>query len=179
MILYIHGFRTTIDSDKSKQLKFYFKDDIIIADYPSAPQDAIAYLSEMTEKEDITGIIASSLGGFYATYLGARYGLKTVLINPSVEPHNTTRKFLGKVDRMDGTTFPWEEKHLKELSLLWVNNLVTDDYCLFLKRGDVVLDYRVAEDRYAGAQMFIEDGGEHSFVDFDRYIKEAKEFLHI
>ncbi len=177
MILYIHGFRTTATSYMAKQLKGYFGDKIIISDHSFEPYAAVEELEKIILQNNITGIIASSLGGYYATYLGNKYNIKTVLINPSVEPHITTRQYLGNIDRTDGTSFQWEERHLEELSNLWVESLSADKFYLCLKRGDKVLDYRVAQDRYAGAKMIVEDDGDHRFSDLARHFAELEQFL--
>ena len=39
-------------------------------------------------------LIGSSLGGFYATWLAEKHGLKAVLINPAIDPHVGLRAYL-------------------------------------------------------------------------------------
>lgn len=177
MILYIHGFRTTYDSYIATIFKEYFKDTLISSDHSHDPELAIQEFEKIIETKNIKGIIASSLGGYYATYLGDKYNLKTVLINPSVEPHITTRQYLGIIEKHDGTTFEWKEKHLESLANLWVKTLKLQNFYLFLKRGDKILDYRVSEKRYKGAKVLIEDGGDHRFSDLRTHLEKIKKFL--
>lgn len=178
MLLYIHGFRTTINSHKSKVFKEYYKDKIIISDHPYEPLNAINYLEKVIKKHNITGIIASSIGGFYATYLCEKYKIKTVLINPSVKPYKTTTKYLGINTTIDGDEFKWKKKHLKQLDKLKIKHLKKKNYYIFLQTGDEVLNYKVAKKRYTGAKMLIETGGNHRFKNIERFFGDISEFLN-
>ena len=177
MILYIHGFRTTYDSYIATLLKKHFRDELISSDHSHKPLKAIKQLEEIIKNNDIDGIIASSIGGYYATYLSSKYDLKTVLINPSVNPHKTTREFIGQIKKYDGTTFEWKNNHLEKLSKLWVEKLNSDNFYIFLKKGDQILDYKIAKKRYKNAKQLIEDAGDHRFSDIERHIDKIKLFL--
>lgn len=177
MILYIHGFRTTHDSYIANLLKDSFKDNLTSSDHSHVPQVAIKQLENTIKQKNIKGIIASSLGGYYATYLSNKYNLKTVLINPSVNPHITTKQYLGTIEKQDGTFFEWETDHLEELSKLWIKKLNQDNFLLLLKRSDNILDFSVAQKRYKSAQMIIENEGDHRFSDLENHIDKIKLFL--
>lgn len=179
MILYIHGFRTTSQSSKANLLKKHFKDTIIIADFRVSPADAIEDLEILIKKYSITGIIASSLGGFYASYLSECHNIKTVLINPSITPYETTRRYLGENTRDDGSVFIWNESDIDALCSYIIKTPNTENYCIFLQTGDEVLDYTVAKKHYEGSKMIIEEGGNHRFDQFERYFDEVKAFLSV
>jgi len=133
----------------------------------------------LIQKHPITGIIASSLGGFYASYLNEHHSLKTVLINPSIAPYETTRRYLGKNTLEDGSTFIWNENDIDSLRPYAVEAPRSENYFVFLQTGDEVLDYTVAQNHYAGAKMIIEKGGNHRFEKFERYFDEVSAFLSI
>ena len=178
MILYIHGFRTTIESHKANILKaHYHSDNIFIADHSLIPAQAIQDLETIIEEQKITSIIASSLGGYYATYLSEKYNLKTVLINPSVTPYKTLSRYIGENERQDGVKFIWKEEHLTMLEKFKVEKPTLQNYFLFLQKGDEVLDYRIAHNFYKGSKLIIEEGGNHRFEDFERFFDEVTEFL--
>jgi predicted esterase YcpF (UPF0227 family) len=42
-----------------------------------------------------------------------------------------------------------------------------------------VLDYRLAVEKYAGCKQLIEEGGDHSFQGFERWIGNAIEYLEL
>lgn len=179
MILYIHGFRTTPQSHKADLLKKYFKDSILIADFRISPDEAIEDLETIIQNHSITGIIASSLGGFYGTYLSERYHIKAVLINPSTLPYETTRRYLGENTREDGSTFIWNENDIKALIPYIISAPTIENYFIFLQTGDEILDYTVAQKNYIGTNMVIEEGGNHRFEKFERYFDEVSAFFSI
>ncbi len=179
MLLYIHGFRTTVQSHKADLLKKYFKDSILIADFRVSPDNAIEDLEALIQTHPITGIIASSLGGFYAAYLSERHNIKTVLINPSIAPYKTTRRYLGDNIREDGSTFIWSEADIHALNTYTIASPAFENYYLFLQSGDEVLDYTMAQKHYNGAKMILEEGGNHRFENFERYFDDVNAFLTI
>jgi len=178
LILYIHGFRTTVESHKAQILKeYYHLDNIFIADHSLIPAEAIQDLENIIEEKNITAIIASSLGGYYATYLSEKYNLKTALINPSVTPYKTLEKCLGENERQDGLKFILTQEHLNTLEQLKVENPTLENYFLFLQKGDEVLDYQIANEFYKGCKLVIEEGGNHRFKGFGRFFDDVSEFL--
>ena len=181
MLLYIHGFRTTSHSHKATLLKNHYQDKLIASAHSFVPDEAIKNLEENIEIYNIRGIIASSIGGFYATYLSQKYNLKTILINPSVQPYKTTKRYLGKNRRQDGTKFTWKKKHLSMLEKYKVDqkDLNLDNFFLFLQTGDEVLDYRIAKKFYKGVKMVIEEGGNHRFQGFERFFDDISDFLNL
>ena len=44
-------------------------------------------------------------------------------------------------------------------------------YLLMVETGDEVLDYRQAVARYAGAQQYVIEGGDHGFGDFADHLE--------
>ncbi|MCH9741520.1 MAG: hypothetical protein K0U38_11885 [Epsilonproteobacteria bacterium] len=179
MLLYIHGFRTTKNSHKAKLLQAHYQEHIIISDHSVIPSQAIEDLEKIIENKKITGIIASSLGGFYATYLSEKYKLKTVLINPSVKPYETTDKYLGENTKDNGEKFIWEKEHLTMLEKFKVNqsDLTPSNFFLFLQTGDEVLDYNIALEHYHNSKLILEEDGNHRFSEFERFFDDVSLFL--
>ncbi|MCV5803783.1 esterase YqiA, partial [Escherichia coli] len=52
-------------------------------------------------------------------------------------------------------------------------------FWLLKQKEDEVLDYRQAVDKFAKAKQTIEQGGDHSFVGFERYPAKIIEFLEL
>ena len=120
---------------------------------------------------------ASSLGGFYATYLAERHDLRALLINPAVYPHEDLRAYLG-VQRNLYTQqqYALTEEHLRQWEKLYLPTVRPQRYLLLVETGDEVLDYRQAVKKYAGARQIIVEGGDHSLVSFPEHIPMILEF---
>ena len=96
-ILYLHGFASCGEGNKSSELKKCFGTDNVIApDLPPSPLDAIQIIEEILRSSHFDVLIGSSLGGFYATCLAEKYRMKAILLNPSTQPWETLSSQLGK-----------------------------------------------------------------------------------
>ena len=179
MILYLHGFASCGNSTKTQLLNAYFGEENILApDLPVSPSEAVSLARKLIIEHDIDLIIGSSLGGFYATYLGETMGIKAVLINPSVQPFITLAAYVGSnTFWCSGETFMFSKDDLHALFEYAVGSLKDPTaYLLLLQSGDEVLDYTRAEEKYMGAKIIVQEGGNHRFENLDRYLKTIKEF---
>ena len=181
MILYIHGFASCGDSTKTRLLKAYFGEDQLLApDVPVAPDAAIAFLRDMIDTHSVTLMIGSSLGGFYATYLSALYGIDAVLINPSVHPYKTLSSCVGtNTFWCSGEPFEWKAQYLLQLARIAEQMALPDTRLLvLLQTGDELLDYRIAAEVYGGYEVIIEQGGNHRFENLREYLEKIEKFHH-
>jgi len=122
-------------------------------------------------------LLGSSLGGFYATYLAEKRGLKAVLINPAIDPHIGLRAYLGPQKNLhSGEPYELTEAHLSEWEALYVPRITPRRYLLIVETGDEVLDYRRAVARYAGAEQLVIPGGDHSLQSFPQHLARILEF---
>ncbi len=122
-------------------------------------------------------LLGSSLGGFYATWLAEKHGLKAVLINPAIDPHVGLRDYLGPQQNLHtGEPYELTEAHLREWEELYVPRITPERYLLIVETGDEVLDYRRAVERYAGAEQLVVPGGDHSLQSFPRHLARIVEF---
>jgi uncharacterized protein len=184
MILYIHGFGSSGQGGKSKLFREYFHKQGVKFLAPSLsmiPTLAISTLEEIIEicsDEEII-LMGSSLGGYYAIYLSEKYNLKTVLINPSIKPYETLTKVLGdnKSYFDKNFSFTWGDAQVESLKKFDTSIKNTKNYLLLACKGDAVLDYREAKEKLQGAEMIIQDGGDHGFLDIDRYFDQISEFM--
>lgn len=132
------------------------------------PRQAIAQLEAAITELGAPLLVGSSLGGYYATHLAERHGLKALLINPAVAPHRLFDGYLG-TQRNLYTDELWELTldHVQALAELEVA-APTDAsrYQVWLQTADETLDYRQAEHYYRACQLRIQAGGDHSFQGF-------------
>ena len=182
MILYIHGFGSHGLGSKANAFRSYFQDKreaFIAPSLSTIPDLAIQTLEELIESYDEVKLIGSSLGGFYALYLAQKYGLKAVLINPSIYPYITLGKVLGEAPSFyDESHFEWMQSHLDILKKYETDSVVQKDIMLLLQKGDKTLDYREAVAKLSNAKQIVEEGGSHSFDGIERYFVEVDNFLN-
>jgi predicted esterase YcpF (UPF0227 family) len=179
MILYLHGFASCGDSTKTRLLKDYFGDANICApDLPVPPDDAIAFIDVLIKEKAIDLLIGSSLGGYYAAYFCEKYGIKTVLINPSTEPYITLEPYIGENHFWcSGKPFIWKKEYLESLKRFKTQKIKAPSaYLLLLQKGDEVLDYTKALEKFRGSMLSLEEGGNHRFENLDVYLKTIEGF---
>lgn len=185
MIIYIHGFNSSSRSGKARELQDWMArrglaEAYVCPDLPHRPVEAVARLEALiAASRGAPKLVGSSLGGFYATWLAERHGLKAVLVNPCVACHE---KLAGEVGRPqknwhDGSEYLFTAAHLDELAMLHVARLeCAERYLLLVEKGDEVLDWREAARYYQGARQVVLEGGDHGFTRFAEYIPEILAF---
>lgn len=184
-LVYIHGFNSSPDSDKARQTRAWLADnrpdiDFICPFLSPFPSVAMAQLEALIA--DLSGTLyfaGSSMGGFYATYLAATYHSRAVLINPAVRPWLGRDYLLGdQANYHTGEVHRIEQEHLDQLHGFDVEPIIQPaDFLVLLQTGDEVLDYRLAEEKYADCQLVVEPGGDHGFVGFEKHLPAIIEFL--
>jgi len=181
MLVYIHGFGSSGFSDKAKVLKEYFGEDEVFSPSLSyIPELAIDTLSQMltllVKTENVT-LVGSSLGGYYATYFADKFRIKAVLVNPSVYPYNTLAEHLGLNHAYhDSSDYSLIQSHIDSLKAYEVKSINPNNHIVLLQTGDEVLDYQEAKTKYHDSAIVIEEGGNHSFENFESKMEMIKEF---
>ena len=186
VVIYLHGFLSSPQSQKATQTLEFVR-----ANYPNLvieipqlanyPNDAVAIIEQLVTKHKGNKLrfIGSSLGGFLSTFMVEKYSGKAVLINPAVRPFELLVDVLGEhINPNTQQTFLLENKHIEELRQL--DTLTLDpksDYWVLLQTADETLDYRLAETKYQDYKLSIEQGGDHSFQDFQRFLPDIFRFL--
>jgi len=170
-MLYLHGFASCGEGNKSLILKKYFGEEILFSpDLPPSPFDAIEEIEILIKREKIDILIGSSLGGFYATYLAEKHHLKAILLNPSTQPWQTLAPYVGWQKRFcDNEMFEFKEVYLKQLQTLLATPK-NGRYLVLLQSEDEVLDYTKAQSLYNKHKIIIEYGGNHRFENIDDYL---------
>ena len=180
LILYLHGFTSGPQSRKVQALGRRMAergcaDRLVCPQLPASPAAALAYVEELLQKlgaGEAATLVGSSLGGYYATWLAERHGLKAVLVNPAVVAAIELERYLGPQTWLySGEPFEFTRQHIEELRALEVPRLADPArYWLLVEEGDATLDYRQAVVRYAGARQTVLPGGDHSFTRWEDYL---------
>jgi predicted esterase YcpF (UPF0227 family) len=180
VIVYLHGFNSSPQSHKAQVLGRYLAEHGLGAQYacpalPPLASDAIREAEKLLSKSAC--FVGSSLGGFYATWLAEKHGIKAVLINPAIDPHVGLRAYLGRQENLHtGEPYELTEAHLRDWERHYVPRITPGRYLLIVETGDEVLDYRRALERYAGAAAIVVQGGDHSLQSFPQHLPRILEF---
>lgn len=174
-ILYIHGFNSSPDSAKARQLGAVMRalglaDRYAVPALDNHPRIALQQLEAAWPRLGRPLLVGSSLGGYYATVLAERHGLSALLINPAVRPWQVLEPLLGEQrNHHHGATWQLTGEHLAALQAMQVPPPAdASRYQVWLQTGDETLDYRQAEAFYRHCPLRIEAGGDHGFRGFVR-----------
>ncbi len=188
VLLYIHGFNSSPLSLKAKQLAAYLAEnrsdiEFVCPQIPGYPQQAWQLLAALLKQHEgkKIGLVGSSLGGYLATRFSESYQLPAVVVNPAVKPFELLTDYLGQNENpYTGEKFILTTAHILELKQLEVMQITHPELLWGLvQKGDELLDYRQAALKYQEAKLTVEEGGDHSFVGFERFTAEIIEFLEL
>lgn len=188
-LLYIHGFLSSPNSFKALQVKDWlqqYRPDIayhcpFLTVYPDQVQAELdRIVAEVKAQGEDLYLMGSSMGGFWCSYLVEKYGLPALLINPAVRPSMLMPEYVGKTLKNYHTddSYTLEAKHIEQLRALLPEEITRpDNYWVLLQTEDETLDYRQAAELYQHCKLTIEEGGDHAFQGFERFIEPGIEFL--
>ena len=188
MILYLHGFRSSPLSMKSRLLAAQMQAlgrgaQWLCPQLPASPKLAIELALSLVEKvppAELT-IIGSSLGGYYATWLAEQIGCRAVLLNPAIVPLLDLEQHVGiSTEFHSDKPFEFKREYIDELRAFAVPTITQPQrYFLIAATGDEVLDYRDMLAHYQGAQQIVIEGSDHGISEFADYVAAVLAFAGI
>lgn len=188
MILYLHGFRSSPLSMKSRLLAAQMQalgrsEEWRCPQLPASPKLAIELALSLVKDvvpAQLT-IIGSSLGGYYATWLAEQLGCRAVLLNPAIVPLLDLEQHVGVTTAFHSDEpFEFRRDYIEELRAYAVPAITQPErYFLLAATGDEVLDYRDMVAHYAGARQTIIDGSDHGISEFADYLAPVLQFCGI
>ena len=202
-MVYAHGFRSSPRSFKAQFIAQWLqvhRPDIVwfCPQLPASPHAAAEMLFNTVHSwpQHSMAVIGSSLGGFYATWLGALMRCRTVLLNPAVHPARDLVSYIGTQtawhDPNELVTF--ESHFIEELKTLYVGlgrkvlgdisasedpTVLQDTNRLLnmVATGDEVLNWQEMVARYPFAQLHLIEGSDHGISDFEQHFPVVKAYL--
>ena len=186
-ILYFHGFASSSNSNKAKDLKKYisrnYKNaEIIIPDIDNNFKLAVNQIHELIDsaKHPIV-FIGSSLGGYYASYFSSKFKTKSVLINPAIPPLKDFEMYLGENENYStGIKFKITRediRYIRKMSYKKYSN--AENTYVLLESGDEVLNYKETTKYFSGSYLDIIYGGSHSYESLKEKLKNIVNFIEI
>ncbi|BBP74401.1 esterase [Pseudomonas gingeri NCPPB 3146 = LMG 5327] len=185
-ILYIHGFNSSPESQKASQLisvmtRLGLGEQLRVPALHHHPRQAMPQLEAAIAELGRPLLVGSSLGGYYATHLAERHGLKALLVNPAVSPHRMFDGHLGPQQNLySGETWELTLDHVAALAELEVPAPQDPQrFQVWLQTADETLDYRAAQQYYRACALRIQAGGDHGFQGFARQLPALLSFAGI
>jgi predicted esterase YcpF (UPF0227 family) len=185
MVIYIHGFNSSPASSKAQLLKARLEAlgrgaEFAAPALPHSPALAVALLDALVTRQPGAVLVGSSLGGYYATYLAEKHGLKAVLLNPAVRPYELLASLVGRQKNFHtGEEYDFTPQHIAELRAIEVDSITPARYLLLAATGDEVLDYRTSVARYRGCRQIVIEGSDHGLGDFAAYLDVVLEYCGV
>lgn len=188
-IIYLHGLDSDPNANKAVITTKYAKTlgvNTICPDLNCPPDEAVAKILALINENPKCVLVGSSLGGYFATLLSDMTGTPCVLLNPSIRPDVSFRRFLsnhfdGQILTDDATIYTtikgwqikfgdlaWFESH--RLQAKYPSNIK-----VLLKMGDELLDAYASQAFYekAGADVLAQDGGDHRMSDYEEQVGQV------
>jgi|TARA_B100001094_G_scaffold104214_1_gene100496 predicted esterase YcpF (UPF0227 family) len=186
-ILYFHGFKSSSDSTKAKDLHKFIsrqtRNTILITpnihDNFHDAHDQIVNLIESNQPNIF--FMGSSLGGYYASFFSQKYNKKAVLINPAIPPLKDFEMHLGKnKNYSNGNKFIITKNDIDYIrSLSYKKILKPKNLMILLESGDEILNYNDTSSYFSGSHIDILYGGDHSYSSFKEKFNKIQDFLKI
>ena len=188
-LLYLHGFLSSPASNKARMTAA-----AVARRHPSvtwlcpmlaaSPKQAMAEVLQAIEHwpREAMGIIGSSLGGFYATWLAERLGCKAALLNPAVRPARDLAPHVGEQTlwHEPDIHFVLEPHYIDELRQMELPRITRPErYFAVIAKGDEVLDWQEMNAHFSGASIKLLAGSDHALSDYEQHVDEVLEFLQL
>ena len=184
-IIYIHGFRSSGDSDKARLMQKTFpKCKVFSPTLPADPSAAMVQLEALLKGlEGGTLLVGTSLGGFYALYLSCRHGYACCIINPAWQAHQSLAKKVGVHTRYDSEeVYDFRAEYLDKLSQMResIQTCQKDPGIInvFLSNDDEELSFEGLEELIPECRLLrrFDDSG-HRFTRFPEILGDVGQIL--
>ena len=188
-LLYLHGFRSSPQSNKSRQMAAHVATEHPKVRWwspqlPPSPREAAALIAEgiASWPRQTMAVIGSSLGGYYASWVAQLARCKSVMINPAVNPARDLELHVGEQTSWHDPEdkFFFKPEYIAELRQLDTRAMTAAaPEMVLIAQGDEVLDWREMSERYPHALQLVQEGGDHALSNFTEYLPRVDEFLHL
>ncbi len=186
-LLYIHGFLSSPQSFKAQvtqrwlarhrpDIQFYCPE---LSSHPEQAAEMLDRTAEPLQSQPLY-LIGSSLGGFWASWLIERgRASKAVLINPAVAPQQLVEGLIGQAleNYYNGERYCLQYNDAEFLTKCDLPIAKKKAYWLMVQQGDETLDYRQAVKKYHACKQLVEQGGSHTFENYDQWLPQIIQFL--
>lgn len=196
-LIYLHGLDSDSNAIKAQITDAYCQEHhpditVIRPDLNRSPDEVVALLTQLIGDGVDTVLVGSSLGGYFANLLSDMTGVPAVLLNPSIRPDLSFRRFLQdnfadeqalQADTVIYTTTGGWQIFYEDLAWFEDYRLLAtypDRLKVLLKLGDELLDAQATKDFYTqkGAEVLAQVGGDHRISDYDQQVATVIDWVN-
>ncbi|BEP93390.1 alpha/beta fold hydrolase [Acidovorax sp. A79] len=188
-LLYLHGFRSSPQSAKARQMAAYVAlhhpgVTFWCPQLPPSPRAAMALVAQGIAHWPgaAMAVVGSSLGGFYASWVAHHKGCPSVMLNPAVHPARDLERHIGEQTSWHDPAqrFYFQPEYIGELRALDTSDQPpAAPEMAIIAKGDEVLDWREMAARYPHARRIVQEGGEHALANFSDHLPQVAQFLRL
>lgn len=163
-IYYCHGFASNFNPAKEKvrALSTLAPVDGVTVDYTMMPNAIFDDFAKAMTARQNSMIIGTSMGGFFAAWLGSELGLPFVAINPAIAPAKSLKKYIGAGTTHFGEPFVLSSDVVEAYSD--VEFRLDGNGMIALDLGDEVIDAHATVQTVKNRLPVVTfDGGSHRF----------------
>lgn len=178
-VIYFSGFASITDenSTKVKMLKELASNVGIVSAITNTVDNYLRNFEAIYRPESRTVLVGTSLGGFWASYLGQLHNCPWIGLNPVVYPSVALKKHIGDVNVYDSQeTFECTEKDCDDYAGLEVQSNRQVPGLVIVARDDDVLDHDVVSQINQAQLEYIERRG-HRLSNTEDYKHIIKNYL--
>jgi len=178
-ILYCHGWGSSFDPSKKKirALANALPVDGLTVDYTCHPQKIFDLYAARLTLHPETLVVGTSLGGFYAAWLGAEFDRPFIAINPAIAPSRSLRAYIGVGVNHAGVPFEMTEDCVMAYDALSFR--MERQGTIVLDMGDEVLSAQTTLDFVRGRLPVVAfKGGSHRFDHMAELIENRPDLFH-
>lgn len=190
VIVYIHGFASVFDEQNEKVTTLrdagytvkglQYEGSDPVRDFESLKDQMSKIIVEHIDDE--VAVIGTSLGGYYARFLGAIFGIKTILVNPCLHPEKTMLRNIGK----DVRNYATQKKIVISESTIegyhklneMFGKLCSEKLVLLDKDDEVLFSEATKKELQYEAHIVMFDGGNHRFQHMEDALSSIDQYLN-
>ncbi len=185
-LIYLHGFLSGGNAVKACIFRDYLKSsypdvELLSPNIDNDPLKAFESIKDfLKDKNKPSGVVGSSLGGFWARMLARDLDIPAVLLNPVVRADKLLESRLGRhVNNSTGEVFTLTEETVAGIHGAEAERDDKDVRLLrvYLGTSDEVLDHTVAQQFFAGCDIRLLHGETHRIFGFADLCPEIASYL--
>jgi predicted esterase YcpF (UPF0227 family) len=185
-LLVLHGFNSAGENQKAQFLRRHLAGwEVLAPSYSHDPRLAGPELAATVERDLLdqprAALLGTSLGAYFARYLGQRYRLPAVLINPVLDAVKTLASAVGEQRNFrTGVRYRFTAQHLAALADYRAEKRAGERLLVLLDLGDELLDSTATAQHFSdggGVRVVCYEGGEHRFAHLGEALIEIRRFM--